>query len=440
MQTEKSSDTVRETLFRPHPFQERALLSNKRFIAMVAGIQSGKTTTGAYWKIGQVRKYPRDNHLICADTYKRLEQSTLIKFFEIFPRSWGEHKAQKQLIELNEGGIIFFRSLDDPDAIEGIPDVRSAWMDEGGKANRKAWVNFQGRLARLQGQGLITTTPYAFNWLFNDFYKRWLRGEPDYDVIQFESIANPSFPKAEFERLKGELSEAEFKRKYCGNFARMEGLVYELQTEAIVESIEAQGLTYYGGIDWGFTNPCALVVVGVDSDINIAQVDEYYQTKKTTPELIEAAKKLQAKYGIKLWYADPEDPEKIAQFNKAGLRTIAAKNEWELGRDALTKVLRAPGRYKIVRKDCPNTLEEFETHHYPEGTDEKGEKEAPIDANNHALSALRYIVVMVEGGTGKIRNTTPGLPLNQKERIERLLQDKNGRGRVRRKTKDWYYQ
>lgn len=383
----------------------------------------------------RVREEPTSNYIICADTYKRLEQSTLIKFFEIFPRSWGIYQKQKNIVELKEGGTIFIRSLDDSDALEGIPDVRAAWMDEGGKTNRKSWINFQGRLARRQGQGLITTTPYAFNWLYSDFYQKWIEGDEMYDVIQFKSTENPTFPEEEFDRLKNELPEAEFKRKYCGTFSRMHGLVFELPRTSIVEKAEISGLTYYLGIDWGYTNPCAMVVIGVDKDGNFLQVDEFYKNKQTTPELLEAAERLVEKYEIKHIYADPEDPEKIQQFNRAGMRTIPANNDWEKGRNIVNIALNT-NKYKIVRKRCPNTLKEFELYHYPEPDDERAITEKPVDANNHALSGVRYIMVMAIGGTGRVLRTTSKGPKTQKDRIEKLLA---GGSKKRTPNKNWYY-
>jgi PBSX family phage terminase large subunit len=430
----QEENTVKRNYFKVHKYQHQALTSDKRFIALISGIQGGKTTTGCYWLIDEIYKSPTSNFIICADSYKRLEQSTLIKFFEIFPHDWGNYLKQQNVVELPEGGKIFIRSLDDPDALEGIPDVRAAWMDEGGKTKYGAWINFQGRLARNQGRGLITTTPYAFNWLYYDFYKKWLAGDPNYEVIQFQSIENPSFSQDEFERLKTDMSEADFQRKYCGVFARREGLVYYLDHDSIVEDIEYSNLTMYAGIDWGFTNPTAFVIIGVDSDLNYAQVAEYYETKKTTPELIEAAHKFQTKYKIKYWYADPEDPEKIAQFNRAGLRTIPAINDWEKGHSAVTEVLRNK-RFQIIRGKCPNTLDEFESHHYPEGDEGREIKEKPVDANNHALSGVRYVIVSNEGGTGRIVRPSDRKPKNQVERIERLLSDKHNR----RRRKDWYY-
>jgi phage terminase large subunit len=41
---------------------------------------------------------------------------------------------------------------------------------------------------------------------------------------------------------------------------------------------------------------------------------------------------------------------------------------------------------------CPNVIEEFETYHYDEDDLGKIMKDRPVDQDNHAMDALRYMV------------------------------------------------
>src|SRR5437764_296015 len=52
------------------------------------------------------------------------------------------------------------------------------------------------------------------------------------------------------------------------------------------------------------------------------------------------------------------------------------------------------GRLKVWAQGCPNLISESELHHYPtkEEQQQGARAEIPIDADNHALGALRYLI------------------------------------------------
>jgi len=118
--------------------------------------------------------------------------------------------------------------MDNVWSIEGITNCRFIWNDEVGQDRYQAWVNIQGRAAFKEAQIFNTTTPYALNWMYHDIYRPWTEGRlSDVDIIQWRSIDNPYFPKAEYERQKKMLDSRVFAMKYEGTFQKMAGLVYE---------------------------------------------------------------------------------------------------------------------------------------------------------------------------------------------------------------------
>lgn len=102
------------------PKQFDAFNFSTRFGAAIAGVQSGKTTSGALWAGEKITRYPGKNGLIAAPTYKLLQQSTLDKFFRIYPNLRRYYKEQKGIIELPTGGTVFIRSADQPLGMEGM--------------------------------------------------------------------------------------------------------------------------------------------------------------------------------------------------------------------------------------------------------------------------------------------------------------------------------
>src|SRR3990167_2490743 len=110
----------RERIIKMFPKQFEAYTFTIQFGAIVAGVQSGKTSTGVYWAGKKIQEFPQGTGIIAAPTYKILQQATLKKFFETFPELAVYHKEQKGEINLPTGGIIYIRSMDNPFGAEGI--------------------------------------------------------------------------------------------------------------------------------------------------------------------------------------------------------------------------------------------------------------------------------------------------------------------------------
>jgi hypothetical protein len=50
------------------------------------------------------------------------------------------------------------------------------------------------------------------------------------------------------------------------------------------------------------------------------------------------------------------------------------------------------GRLKVLAPACPNLVAESRLYRYPTAGEQDAEGENPLDAHNHALGALRYLV------------------------------------------------
>lgn len=354
-----------------------------------------KTYLGALKTRVRLEERQDEDLAIIAPTYKILQQSTLPKFFEINPDLRKYHNKSDGIISIPRGKDkvqnIYIRSTDNPLTLEGMT-LGFAWLDEAGQMKRDAWVFIQARVAIKKGQVFITTTPYNMGWLYLEFYKPWKereKGYEDFEVVTWASIDNPYFPKDEFERVKNSLDAKTFNRRYLGEFTKMEGLVYELQDHQVVEPKAVEGVYTFAGIDFGYNNPSAIVVCREDKDGNFYIVDEYYQREKTNTELIEKAKGLRDKWNINKFYCDSAEPDRIAEFQNAGVYAEPANKDVLLGIERVKQLLRE-GRLKVF-DTCFNTLNEFETYHYPEPDEDKQEKnDIPVKKDDHAMDALRY--------------------------------------------------
>lgn len=403
-----------------HRYQDEAIFAKERFVALIAGLQSGKTVAGAVWARKMFDEYPKLDGLISAPSYKILEQSTLPKFFEINPDLKRFYKKGDSVIVVPNRGKIYIRSTENPNVIEGMT-LRWIWADEAGQMKLDAWINFQGRLSILEGDLFITTTPYALNWLKTDFYDSWKKGVADYKVVQFRSIDSPYFPKAEFERAKETMDERTFRRRYCGLLERMEGLVYGdfMTTLHTCREKEIKFKEVIAGIDWGFTHPAAVAVIGIDNDNCFYLIDEYYQAGKTTAEIIEKLKFFRDKYKVRFWYPDPAEPDRLKEMEQAGLfprEVNKGKGSVSLGIDKVRELIKQ-NRFKVFEKN-KYTLEEFSLYCYP--NENNTISEDPIKENDDLMDAIRYAIMTYQPSMNKsiFADNRPSFVNNNKPNFE----------------------
>jgi len=399
-----------EGVFKLHSHQDKVLEAKERFIAVVSGIRGGKTTVGAVWMCNEIyRLYSAGvygDFLISAPTVKILQQSTLPKFKEFFPSSWGEWKEQRSCFDLkwnrpgsNEPCRIFVRSMDDPNGIEGM-DALAAWLDEVGQMRSQAWLNVKGRLSVHQGRCIMTTTPYAVNWFYKDIIKK-VGIDPNIIVIGWTSSDNPAFPPEEYEYAKQSLPQAIFERRYMGLFTQLEGLVYPDFDEEkhIISPFEVPDSGKdFAGVDFGHTNPTAVICIREDAKSGIFYVfDEFYQRESSLQQLAGFVK------GKSLSYinADPQSAQLIFELQRYhGIKHLRqADNNISVGIERIGSLIRE-GRLKISKK-CKNTLDELATYHFPAPDSDKPTSDKPVAVHNHAMDALRYAFSIATPGLYK---------------------------------------
>ena len=155
-------------------------------------------------------------------------------------------------------------------------------------------------------------------------------------------------------------------------------------------------------------------------------VDEWYETGKTTREIIEAAMKLQEKWGVNRWYADSANPEKIVE---AGTGTGLYVIPYDKGKDALTAGISLVQQLLnenllFIYKGLTNTLNETESYHYPELDSVRQVKmDVPIPEDNHLLDAIRYMIHGYQPAK-RYKVEVPSVPSFQ-QGLKRLLENTN---------------
>lgn len=264
---------------------------------------------------------------------------------------------------------------------------------------RDFWVGWQEvlrpTLTDLQGGFLFLSTPKGYNHFYDLFM---LENDPkvnamgEWKSFQFTTYDNPFIKHEEIEAARAALTEDRFAQEYLAEFRKMEGLVYKefsrlrhlfddaTQRRPIAEVI--------GGVDFGFTNPSAILKIEHDVDNHYWVSREWYKTNRTTPELIEAARDM----NINTFYPDPAEPDRIEEMTRAGLNVREVSKDIEAGIVSVQNLFRE-GRLHI-HKDCINTISDLESYRYPDKKPDRNAPELPVKEHDHACDALRYALHM----------------------------------------------
>lgn len=434
--------------FEPHSLkQQQAIRSTKPIVITATGIQWGKTSgVGANKTKIAMHTFtnPGDNFLITAPTYKIMSQSTLPAFLKIM-EGCGEYSKATAEYKVNGGGTGYFRTATDPDSIVGITDVRFVWGDEAGKYSLYFWENIQARAAFKKAQICLTTSPYSLNWIYKEFIRPKQKGKPreDCELIQAASWENPFFPIETIERARDNMDPRRFNMMFGGSWDQVHGLVYDCFDEEENQSVLSSfptGTRYFGGVDWGFTEPFVLVVHAILPNGRRFQVSETYKAGLTINDIATICKQKKDVFNIERFYCDPSQPGHIEELNRNGLQAVGAVNDIRNGIDYVYELFKS--RYlKLVTGSSPHTVDELETYHYPDPDDLKPDQDAkeqnPVGQNDHALDAIRYVSVMTRNlGAVKSSPKVPDDISKNVDQYKRLEQMKLGK-KKNKGTESW---
>jgi hypothetical protein len=227
-----------------HSGQTQAWDSEKRFVFVIAGSQSGKTSWGPFWLWREYTRCGPGDYLVVTSNYDLFKLKLLPEIKHIFENvlGIGRYWAGERVIELKDPksgeflakrsddqmyARIILRSASAPGGLESNT-AKAAWLDECGmeEFNIDVWEAVQRRLALNEGRVLGTTTPYDLGWLKTVIVDAFEQGDPDIDVISFPSVFNPAFSRREFDRLKRTMPAWRFNMMFRGKFTKPAGMIY----------------------------------------------------------------------------------------------------------------------------------------------------------------------------------------------------------------------
>jgi hypothetical protein len=409
-----------------HPGQARAWASERRIVAIFAGTQGGKTSFEPWWLWREIARRGAGDYLAVTATYDLFKLKFLPALLEVFEHllGTGRYWAANRVIELADPATGRFRARHADDPMWGRIILRSAESEGGLEASTaqaavvdeagqdaftvESWWAILRRVALALGRVLLGTTIYNLGWTKAQIYDRWAAGDPTYDVIQFDSVENPAFPRAEYERARGTMPAWRFNMQYRGLFERPVGLIYDSfddRRHVIPRFAIPPEWPRYLGLDFGGVHTAGMCYAENPATGQLIAYREYLAGGRTIAEhaaaLLEGEPQgfRQAVGGAK------SEGQWRAEFGAAGLPVFSPEeSSVEVG------IARVYAQHKADGILVFDDLAGYRS--------EKGTYRRVLDANNepteaiadkstfHRLDAERYIIGYIRPGYTAQRYTT----------------------------------
>ena len=382
-----------------HAGQLQAYDSTKRFIFIIAGTQSGKTSFMPIFLDREIKEKGQGDYLCLTATYDilRLKFMPELQNYFVHLFGWQESKSERTIWRQDKPRMftrIICRSADAEGGLESA-SAKAALFDECGMDSVKvnAWEALQRRLSLSQGRVLAGTTPYNLGWLKTQIFDKWRAGDPDIQVVQFKSTMNPSFPVEEYERARRTLPTWKFEMFYNGNFSRPAGMIYEdfSQLHIIPTFDIPAGWARYLGVDFGAVHTSKIFIAQDPASKLYYLYRESLEGGKTTQEHVNAVKQYN-EYNLQSWGGAKSETQQRMDWGAAGLM-VREPVVWEV-ESGINRVIALLREKKLfIFDNCTGIIDEFGT--YSRELDANGQSTEKIKdkATFHRLDALRYVAV-----------------------------------------------
>ena len=133
--------------------------------------------------------------------------------------------------------------------------------------------------------------------LFNELENPKTRN-PESKIYRWSIYDNPFLPKAFIDAMVQSHTGGLAERFIYGRFANVGTGSFPFDSSIHVrEHSDVKSLKIRYGVDFGWTNPSAIVVIGVDGDDRVWVLNEFYKTQCSAEELIKTLQEFFATYG-----------------------------------------------------------------------------------------------------------------------------------------------
>ncbi|OGV54580.1 MAG: hypothetical protein A2X49_11230 [Lentisphaerae bacterium GWF2_52_8] len=397
---------------------------SKTRILFDGGSRSGKTILITEFLVARAFQYPGSRQLMARRCLAHARQSlwcdTLRKYLSKYipPRLYKLQESQL-IVEFRNGSSICIGGLDDAERVEKIlgNEYLTVFLNE---ATQLSWPTVQMAMTRLAqlvfdaggGRGIpkliLDCNPRGpRHWLHLLGVKNILpdTGEPLPDASRWGRLHWSAFDNKEnlpqdYIATLEALPETMRARMLHGLWRENDGAVYDEFNEDmhVIAPFEiAQDWRRVRAIDFGFTNPFVCLWGALDHDGRLYLYREHYQAGVRVSVHAKTLGELTGQERIE-WSVADHDAGERAELESAGIRTSCASKNVREGIQAVKRMLAPAGDGKprlFFFDTLKNLLSEIGEYSWGPASDASNAKEEPRKFNDHAMDALRYMVMSI---------------------------------------------
>lgn len=366
-----------------------------RFVCAAVSRRQGKTYIANI--LGQLISLVPNSHILLMSPNYALSQISfdlqrqLIKHFDL---EVIRDNAKDKVIELSNNSTIRMGSINQVDSVVGR-SYDLIIFDEAALVDGKDAFNVALRptLDKQNAKALFISTPRGRNNWFAEFYYRGFSNEfPEWASLKATYHENPRLSEADIAEAKKTMSEAEFNQEYMADFNVFEGQIWTFDHEKCIEDLseyETKRMDIFAGMDVGYKDPTAFVVIGYDWDTDKYYIlDEYLDSERTTEQHAVEIRKMIDKWDIDYIYIDSAAQQTRYDFaQNYDISTINAKKSVLDGIGHVAGVV--DNDNLIVHSNCKETIWALDQYQWDPNPNLLKEK-PKHNAASHMADALRY--------------------------------------------------
>ena len=370
-----------------------------RFICAAISRRQGKTYIANI--LGQlVSLVPGCHILVMSPNYNLSQisfdlQRQLLKHFDL---EVAKDNAKDRVIELTNSSTIRMGSVNQVDSTVGR-SYDFIIFDEAALADGETAFNVALRptLDKTESKALFISTPRGRNNWFSRFYQRGFNDEyPEWCSVHATWQDNPRATQEDIDEARKTMSEAEFNQEYMADFNVFEGQIWKFDYEncvADLSELEFRNCDVISGLDVGFKDPTAFIVIVFDGE-KYYVVEEYYAAEKTTEQHAEIIGEIMERRLIDYCFIDSAAQQ--TRFDLAQNYDITTTNAKKSVNDGIAHVSSIVENDKlIIDQRCLETLRSLDQYRWDPNPNLMREK--PMhDSSSHMADALRYALYSFE--------------------------------------------
>lgn len=345
------------------------------------------------------------NYLICRNTGTTIKKSVFNEICKaistmLLSMFYRINRTDLTITCTRNNKQILFAGLDDVEKLKSITPadgvLERVWIEEATEVKREAYLQLKkrlrGRTDKHKGIIISFNPVLKSHWIYKEFFAgKWDEEKNLYSddrllILKTTYKDNKFLTPDDVYELEHETDEYFYNVYTLGNWGILGNVIFKNWSTADLSKQIAGFDNICNGLDFGFSNPNALVRCHVSEKSKTIYVfQELCKRGQTYDSLIADVK---AMCGNQIVTCDNEDSRGVYMLRTGGIKALPAKK----GADSVLNGITWLSGYKIVVDiRCQEFINEIQQYHWQEDKD-GNVLEKPVKKNDHLMDALRYAV------------------------------------------------